>query len=100
MTYSPSSRPTVAEVALACSNRHSGNDVDYVRAVFAVLSLNWQAHWTHFDGMKALIEALSEESVTVAALHGPRAMESPYGWASSVWESYTATSLAEWRVHR
>ncbi|KAL1618340.1 hypothetical protein SLS54_007317 [Diplodia seriata] len=71
----------LADVALSCSNRSTGNNKDYARGFFALLGLRWDAAWEYEDGLRHIYERRPREAALVAAMHGPRGLPGPWSWA-------------------
>ncbi|KAL3470046.1 hypothetical protein BJX99DRAFT_264586 [Aspergillus californicus] len=71
----------LADIALSCTNRTTGNDVDYARGFYALLGLTWQAGWTYEDGIKHIYNSRPQEVAMIAPMHGVRGLSSPFTWA-------------------
>ncbi|RDW72410.1 uncharacterized protein DSM5745_07582 [Aspergillus mulundensis] len=71
----------LADIALSCSNRSTGNDVDYARGFYALLGLKWESGWSYEDGIRHIYEARPQEAAMIASMHGPRGLPRPLTWA-------------------
>lgn len=76
-------KPSLAQLAMVCSNRRTGNDVDYARAFFPVLGLTWMSHYTREEGMRLIYEEQKYYAKRLLLMHqSPRTLIRP-GWAPS-----------------
>lgn len=72
---------SLADIAMSCDHRQTGNEIDYARAFFALLGLTWQKDWTYEDGMLEIIRSQPRHATRIAGMHGPRGLLAPYTWA-------------------
>ncbi|EXJ81493.1 hypothetical protein A1O3_07786 [Capronia epimyces CBS 606.96] len=72
---------SLADIALSCGNRSCENEIDYARGFFAVLGLEWKQDFTYEDGMLAILQSQPQHAASIAGMHGPRGLPSPYSWA-------------------
>ncbi|KAL4901506.1 hypothetical protein BDW74DRAFT_181796 [Aspergillus multicolor] len=71
----------LADIALSCTNRSTGNEVDYARGFYALLGLKWVSGWTYEDGIRHIYETRPQEVTMIASMHGPRGLPRPLSWA-------------------
>lgn len=70
-------------LALSCSGRRTGNDIDYARAFFPLLGLEWKVQNSREEGMKQIYDSQAYYSKRMVLMHGsPRSSFRP-GWAPS-----------------
>ena len=74
-------KPSLQNIANSCTFRLTGNDVDYSRAFFPLLGLEWKPSLTRDQGMKLIYDSQKYYAKTFVLMHGvPRSIEGP-GWA-------------------
>jgi len=72
---------SLADIAMSCDHRSTTNDVDYARAFFALLRLEWKTGWTYEDGIMEIFRSQPRQVSRIAGMHGPRGLPPPYSWA-------------------
>lgn len=76
-------KPSLAQLAMACQDRRTGNDVDYARAFFPVLGLTWNSTMSREEGMEVIYDEQRYYAKRLLLMHGaPRSSVRP-GWAPS-----------------
>lgn len=76
-------KPSLTSLALSCSGRRTGNDIDYARAFFPLLGLEWKVQNSREEGMKQIYDSQAYYSKRMVLMHGsPRSSFRP-GWAPS-----------------
>jgi hypothetical protein len=76
-------KPSLAQIAMSCSSRKTGNDIDYARAFFPVLGLTWRTSLTREEGMELIYGEQKYYAKSLLLMHGsPRSSFRP-GWAPS-----------------
>jgi ankyrin repeat protein len=83
MAKSDQHRLTIRDLASACAQRKSGMDIDYARAFFPVLGLEWTNGMTREQGMQMIYRRVPSDSVAIAAFAGSPRMKLNPGWAPS-----------------
>lgn len=108
------------DIALSSANRSAGDDIDYCRAFFPCLGLEWNESLTRDRGMQHIMESRREEAPSLLGMHGSPLLVEGYGWAPAylcglngkpitdisweenglrkVWHSYRVTSNEENRL--
>ena len=76
-------KPSLTSLALSCFGRRTGNDIDYARAFFPLLGLEWKVQNSREEGMKQIYDSQLYYSKRMVLMHGsPRSSFRP-GWAPS-----------------
>ena len=76
-------KPSLTSLALSCTDRRTGNDIDYARAFFPLLGLEWKVQNSREEGMKQIYDSQPYYSKRMVLMHGsPRSSFRP-GWAPS-----------------
>ena len=76
-------KPSLAQIAMSCKDRKTGNDIDYARAFFPVLGLIWKSSLTREEGMELIYNGQRDSAKRLLLMHGsPRSSVRP-GWAPS-----------------
>jgi hypothetical protein len=76
-------KPSLAQLAMACHDRKTGNDIDYARAFFPILGLTWKTNLTREEGMELIYNAQKYYAKRLILMNGsPRSSFRP-GWAPS-----------------
>ena len=76
-------KPSLTSLALSCYDRRTGNDIDYARAFFPLLGLEWKVQNSREEGMKQIYDSQAYYSKRMVLMHGsPRSSFRP-GWAPS-----------------
>ena len=76
-------KPSLINIVQACSNRVTGNDIDYARAFFPVLQLEWREGLTREQGMEKIFRSQLYYAKQLLLMNGsPRSAVWP-GWAPS-----------------
>ncbi|KAK4989785.1 hypothetical protein LTR50_002959 [Elasticomyces elasticus] len=71
---------SLPDIAMACGYRKAGVDIDYARAFFPTLGLEWKARFTREDGMRVIYESQRDHASRLVLWHGPPRCQWP-GWA-------------------
>lgn len=75
--------PSLTSVALSCYGRQTGNDIDYARAFFPLLGLEWKVQNSREEGMNEIYDSQMYYAKRMILMHGsPRSTFRP-GWAPS-----------------
>ncbi|GAM38990.1 hypothetical protein TCE0_034r10167 [Talaromyces pinophilus] len=75
--------PSLAQLAMACQDRRTGNDIDYARAFFPILGLRWNSTLSREEGMEMIFNEQRYSAKRLLLMHGvPRSSVRP-GWAPS-----------------
>lgn len=86
--------PSLTQLALSCYERQTGNDIDYARAFFPLLGLEWKVQNSREEGMKQIYESQMYYSMRLVLMHGsPRCTFRP-GWAPSYLTGLTGPILS------
>jgi ankyrin repeat protein len=83
MAKSDQYRLTIRDLVRACAQRKSGMDIDYARAFFPVLGLEWTNGMTREEGMQMIYRRVPSDTVAIAAFAGSPRMKLNPGWAPS-----------------
>lgn len=83
MGRSDKHRLTIRDLATACVDRSSGVDIDYARAFFPVLGLEWEPGMTREDGMEMIYRAYLRDALVISPFAGSPRMKQFPGWAPS-----------------
>ena len=76
-------KPSLTSLALSCYGRRTGNDIDYARAFFPLLGLEWKVQNSREEGMNQIYDSQPYYSKRMVLMHGsPRSSFRP-GWAPS-----------------
>ncbi|KAK0744639.1 hypothetical protein B0T21DRAFT_358103 [Apiosordaria backusii] len=73
----------LSDIVVGCKNREAGVKLDYARALFTTLGLEWQQHFSLEAGMRIIYESRKEEAMRLVLYHGP-ARAKHLGWAPAV----------------
>lgn len=90
---------SLVDVALGCADRHATDRLDYARALFPTLGVEWKASYDIHSGMRNLYEATKHHATRLALYHGPPRAER-LGWAPAVFPGLVdgrVTTPGEWR---
>lgn len=90
---------SIPDIVMACGERRAGQDVDYARAFFPVLGLEWEYGMTREQGMQKIYNSFKRHASRVACFYGAPRMSIQPRWASSYFhdlEGYV-TEPMEWK---
>ncbi|KAK0665424.1 hypothetical protein QBC41DRAFT_282984 [Cercophora samala] len=73
----------LSDIVVGCKNREASVELDYARALFAILGLTWKGSYTLDEGMSIIYRSRPEEAVDLVLYHGPPRAKH-LGWAPSV----------------
>lgn len=76
-------KPSLTQLAMACQDRRTGNDIDYARAFFPVLGLTWNSTLSREDGMELIYQEQQYYSKRLLLMHGVPRSSARLGWAPS-----------------
>lgn len=76
-------RPALDQIAMACTDRLTGNDIDYARAFFPVLGLTWKSSLSREEGMELIYNSQIDFAKGLVLMHGSPKSEFRPGWAPS-----------------
>ena len=87
-------KPSLTSLVLSCYGRRTGNDIDYVRAFFPLLGLEWKIQNTREQGMRQIYDPQAYYSKRLVLMHGsPRSLVRPC-WAPSYLTGLTGPFLS------
>lgn len=76
-------RLTLRDLVTACVDRNSGFDLDYARAFFPILKLEWEPGMTREEGMRKIYRAYLGDALALDPFAGSPRMKLFPGWAPS-----------------
>jgi hypothetical protein len=75
---------SLTDISFASALRQSTYDLDYARALFALLGLEWEKNWTSADqGMQKIYETRKKDASRLVAMYGAKRMTVSPRWAPS-----------------
>ncbi|KAM3087015.1 hypothetical protein ACMFMG_001124 [Clarireedia jacksonii] len=75
---------SLTDISFASTLRQSTYDLDYARALFALLGLEWEKSWTSAEqGMQKIFETRKKHAAHLVAMHGAKRMTVSPRWAPS-----------------
>lgn len=83
MAKSDQHRLTIRDLVNACAQRKSGIDIDYARAFFPVLGLEWTNGMTREEGTQTIYRRVPSDTAAIAVFAGSPRMKLNPGWAPS-----------------
>ena len=87
-------KPSLTSLMLSCYGRQTGNDIDYARAFFPLLGLEWKVQNSREEGMNQIYDSQRYYSKRLVLMHGsPRSSFRP-GWAPSYLTGLTGPILS------
>ena len=87
-------KPSLTSLVLTCYGRRTGNDIDYARAFFPLLGLEWKVQYSREDGMNQIYNSQLHYSKRLVLMYGsPRSSFRP-GWAPSYLTGLTGPILS------
>lgn len=76
-------KPSLTQLAMACQDRRTGNDIDYARAFFPVLALTWNSTLSREEGMEVIYNEQRYFAKRLLLMHGVPRSSVRLGWAPS-----------------
>ncbi len=91
---------SIPDIVMACGARRSGQDIDYARAFFPVLSLKWEYGMTREQGMQKIYQSYKRHASRVACYYGAPRMSIQPRWAPSYFHGLEGcvTEPIKWEV--
>ena len=74
---------SIPDIVTACLRRKAGQDIDYARAFFPVLGLEWEYGMTREQGMQKIYHSYKLHATRVACFYGAPRMSIEPRWAPS-----------------
>lgn len=74
---------SLPDIAIGCGYRNASNALDYARAMFPTLGLQWRFGDGIAEGMRKIYESQKTQATRLALIHGPPRASYP-GWAPAV----------------
>ncbi|KAI4276976.1 MAG: hypothetical protein L6R35_006174 [Caloplaca aegaea] len=74
---------SIPDIVMACGARRSGQDIDYARAFFPVLGLQWEFGMTREEGMQMIYRSQKRHAPRIACFYGAPRMKVDPIWAPS-----------------
>ena len=74
---------SIPDIVTACRRRNAGQDIDYARAFFPVLGLEWEYGMTREQGMQKIYDSNKRHASRVACFYGVPRMTVEPCWAPS-----------------
>ncbi|KAK4682653.1 hypothetical protein QC764_0021420 [Podospora pseudoanserina] len=74
---------TLSDIVVGCKDRQASVKLDYARALFAILNLEWRPNFSLEIGMKMIYESQKAEAMKLVLYHGPPRAKH-LGWAPAV----------------
>ena len=74
---------SIPDLVFSCGKRKAGQDVDYARAFFPVLGLEWRYGMTREQGMQEIYNSFKQHASRVACFYGAPRMSIQPRWAPS-----------------
>ncbi|VBB73823.1 Putative protein of unknown function [Podospora comata] len=95
------SQVTLSDIVVGCKDREAGVRLDYARALFAILNLEWQRDFSLDVGMRMIYESRKGEAMKLVLYHGPPRAKH-LGWAPAVLSGMRNNEIAnpvQWTGH-
>ncbi|MCJ1386837.1 hypothetical protein MMC17_009965 [Xylographa soralifera] len=83
LVYIEGQKPTLTSLALTCYGRRTGNDIDYARAFFPLLGLEWKVQNSREQGMDQIYKSQMYNAKRLVLMHGSSRCSFRPGWAPS-----------------
>ena len=88
-------KPSLVNIVESCSHRNAGFDLDYARAFFPILGLQWEEGLTREEGMERIYRSQLYYAKELILMYGsPRSNVWP-GWAPSYLHNLTGVPLKD-----
>lgn len=91
---------SLPDVAIGCGYRDAWDKLDYARAIFPTLNIEWKSHYSIHQAMRRVYMTQRRHASRLVLFHGPLRASYP-GWAPAVFNGLKDCKIIEpgtWRV--
>ncbi|KAF2744897.1 hypothetical protein M011DRAFT_407543, partial [Sporormia fimetaria CBS 119925] len=85
---------TLPDVAIGCGYREAWDRLDYARAVFPTLGIEWRTKYDTQEAMRVLYKTQKHHATRLCLFHGPPRASLP-GWAPAVFNGLVDSKVIE-----
>lgn len=85
---------SLSDVAIGCGYREAFDRLDYARAIFPTLNIEWKSHYSIAQAMRKMYSSQKRQASRLILFHGPLRASYP-GWAPAVFNGLKDCKIIE-----